>query len=462
MSNHVSKVEFELRRRGALSAIDLSVALGVSQPTLSRVLGKIDPHRLVRLGKARAVRYALSREIGTIGESWPLYEIDEAGQAHHVGRLCTFEARQCGFLQDTPWESLRGNLFPSGLYPDLPWFLDDLRPQGFLGRTFARQYGQELGLPQDPRVWRSDDVILALVRYGHDLQGSFVLGNTMLDTVQERRISGVRVIPEERCAETYRERAQATLAGEWPGSSAAGEQPKFTATVESPEGAVRHVIVKFNGRSGRPEDQRWGDLLAAEHCASVLLRDHGIAAAQTRLIDAGGRRFLESIRFDRVGLHGRRGLVSLFALDAAFWGRMDTPWTLASDRLVRGGWLTGQDAEQMSLLWWFGVMIGNTDMHYGNISLFLGKGRPLALAPCYDMLPMFYRPGLEGELTDRPVTPPPPPPEFLRVWSQASELAELFWIRVSGDSLFSDSFKMIARSNATIIASHRHQFGNRQ
>ena len=71
-------------------------------------------------------------------------------------------------------------------------------------------------------------------------------------------------------------------------------------------------------------------------------------------------------------MHGRRGLVSLFALDAAFFGRMDTPWTLAADRLVHRGWLTEQDAEQMSLLWWFGVMIGNTDMHYGNISLFLG------------------------------------------------------------------------------------------
>ncbi len=42
-------------------------------------------------------------------------------------------------------------------------------------------------------------------------------------------------------------------------------------------------------------------------------------------------------------------------------------------------------------------MIANTDMHFGNLSLFvdsvadLEKGQ-FTLAPCYDMLPMRYRP----------------------------------------------------------------------
>ena len=37
----------------------------------------------------------------------------------------------------------------SGFFPGLPWFLDDLRPQGFLGRTLAHRMGRQLGVPED-------------------------------------------------------------------------------------------------------------------------------------------------------------------------------------------------------------------------------------------------------------------------------------------------------------------------
>jgi hypothetical protein len=280
----------------------------------------------------------------------------------------------------------------------------------------------------------------------------------MLTTVQERMLTDVEAVSFMSRPAVYPDRAEAILGGEWPRSSAAGEQPKFTAIVRDENGAARHVIIKFNGRAGRPEDVRWADLLAAEHYAATLLAENKIPSAQTALIDSGGRRFLESTRFDRVGLHGRRGLVSLSALDAAFFGQQQTPWTSAAERLHRGGWLTALDASQLKLLWWFGALIGNTDMHYGNISLYLERQLPLSLAPSYDMLPMLYRPDLEAGLPERQFTPPPPPPEALPFWTPASAMAETFWTRVADASMISESFKRIASANAGQITRYRRQF----
>lgn len=44
--------------------------------------------------------------------------------------------------------------------------------------------------------------------------------------------------------------------GEIPGSSAGGEQPKFTAYAMTPSGA-RHVIVKFSELDENPITERW-------------------------------------------------------------------------------------------------------------------------------------------------------------------------------------------------------------
>ncbi len=37
------------------------------------------------------------------------------------------------------------------------------------------------------------------------------------------------------------------------------------------------------------------------------------------------------------------------------------------------------------------MLIGNTDMHYGNLSFISSHGRPYHLAPAYDILPMGVR-----------------------------------------------------------------------
>lgn len=90
-------------------------------------------------------------------------------------------------------------------------------------------------------------------------------------------------------------------------------------------------------------------MLVAEHLAACILSEAGISSAKTQLLEAGGRYFLESSRFDRVGVHGRRGLVSLAVLDAAFFGKADTPWTAAAERLCNTAWISTGDADKLSL-----------------------------------------------------------------------------------------------------------------
>ncbi len=96
---------------------------------------------------------------------------------------------------------------------------------------------------------------------------------------------------------------------------------------------------------------------------------------------------LEVTRFDRVGAYGRRGCVTLAAWSDAHDGERDD-WPRATARMVQGGWLGESAFDQVRQRWWFGRLIGNTDMHFGNLSFFVDGQLPFQLTPNYDMLPM--------------------------------------------------------------------------
>lgn len=198
--------------------------------------------------------------------------------------------------------------------------------------------------------------------------------------------------------------------------------------------------MKFSPPRDTPSGRRWADLLVCEQLASETMRAHGLVACDTTWSEAGGRCFLEVRRFDRVGGHGRRGFVSLLALDRAYHGHLDT-WIAAADRLQRDGWLGREDADTLRLLWWFGGLIGNTDMHFANVSLALDHTRPLHLAPAYDMLPMHYRPMATGEVVTRELVPPLPPPPERPLWQRAADTAQAFWQRAATDARISAEFR---------------------
>lgn len=105
-------------------------------------------------------------------------------------------------------------------------------------------------------------------------------------------------------------------------------------------------------------------------------------------------------RFDRLGARGRRALHSFAALDAEFAGSGGN-WPVIARALWKEEVITPQAFDTACLLWAFGTLIGNTDMHSGNLSCLSEGRRPYELAPAYDMTPMAFAPTAGGGLPDR-------------------------------------------------------------
>lgn len=448
---------FALRQGPAHTASELAARLGVSQPTVSRRLARLGGS-VLRLGRARASRYAIVRAIGPWGSRWPLYRLDSRGRAHSLGELCALPAGAWYFDSTEPRPALMHGEFQSGLYPDLPWFLEDLRPQGFLGRAFVVAHAASLDVPADLSVWSSDHVLAALVNHGENLPGDLVLGDVALQAALRDVARPAGLLAAGR-AQAYPRLATQALRGEAAGSSAGGEQPKFTAQLQDEDGAMHSVVVKFSEPQDTPSAIRWADLLQCEHLAGVTLAEGGIPAAATEALEAQGRRFLQSTRFDRTPALGRRGYVSLRALDAAFLGKARAPWTHVAELLLAQGWIEAETAHVLSVAGLFGELIGNSDMHFGNVAFELTDHRPLRLLPIFDMLPMHYAPGTAGAIVERAFLPTPPLPRNLRAWIQAAGMAAVFWQRVASDGSISPGFAEIARSNGAAVDHLRDRFG---
>lgn len=445
-----------LRADRPLTAKEIGAALGTSQPTVSRLISALGP-TIARLGRARATRYALPRPLGTLGHQWPLFRVAPDARLHEAASLTALRPTAT-VVTPTADHPILGEPADTPIWPELPWFLDDLRPQGFLGRAFARRYGQAIGAAPDPTLWTADQVLTSLLTQGDDLPGDFILGNQMRERAQRRMLATPVATPAADRGARYAVWAAETMAGEVVGSSAGGEHPKFTAVVELADG-VRHVIVKFTEATNSPAKRRWMDLLLSEHHALSSLAEAGLSAASTELVVAGERLCLEVGRFDREGMYGRRGVVSLASVDMAHYGLQDD-WRRAADRLFRDRWITAESQRDLHRLHWFGGLIGNTDMHFGNAAFFLSNDRPLSLAPAYDMLPMHYRPASTGEVVTRAFAPPIPTTATAEVeaWNWALPPALACWQRIADDARVSLPFRKVASENRALVAQAAERF----
>ena len=418
-----------LRRQGSvLSSAELQTLLGVSQPTVSRALAPlIQSGQVQKVGAARSQRYVLPRTVPGVGREVPVMRVNAQGQATPFARMVPLQGGAF-------WVDEADGV--SALHGGLPWFLDDMRPQGFMGRTFALAH-PELRLPGDLRYWSDDDVLKALVQAGDDLPGNLIVGQPAFERFHTLAQRASRVsVPELE----YPALAEQAMQGTLPGSSAGGEQPKFCTVFNG-----QAVIVKFAPAGDAPADQRMRDLLVCEHLALHTLAQAGLPAAQTRIVAAGGRVFLEAQRFDRTA-RGRIGMVSLLVYDSEYVGQIDD-WAATSLRMVQRGLLTEEDASHLRVLEAYGALIANTDRHYGNISLLLDND-DWRLSPTYDMLPMLYAP-VNGELVERRFSERPlhPTANTLAEWPQARELALVFWAAAAGDARISEGFRATAQAN---------------
>ncbi|HWY25642.1 MAG TPA: type II toxin-antitoxin system HipA family toxin YjjJ [Nevskia sp.] len=424
---------------GPATAAELARALDVSQPTLSRALARLAA-RVVHLGRARATRYALRRAVRELPPDVPLFRVDAAGAIARIGTMAPIEPG--GW-----WHQEAGGA--GAVYAGLPWFMTDMRAQGFLGRRFAAA-AQLRGLPQRLADWSETQHFYALAVLGEDVVGNLLLGEESHERWQRRRRDAAEPLPPRRRRAAFAAEAQRMLAHGAPGSSAGGEQQKFTATVADARGEVRHVIVKFSPPLADADGRRWGDLLLLEHLALRTLAALGVAAAHSEVVEDRTRLYLEVRRFDRVGPQGRRGLVSLGALDDEFVGQRRS-WSATAEALHGLGWIGAEDARRAAWLEGFGRLIANTDMHFGNLSLIHEGQRPLALAPAYDMLPMAYAPGVELPPL-RAMEPPVLTPVALEQADSLVPAALEFWRAAAAEPRLSAPMRKLAGANAAVVA----------
>lgn len=413
-----------LAQQGVATATQLQAAIGRSQPTVSRLLTALGRDLLV-LGQGRSTRYALAEPVSGMPARLPLHWV------HPDGRIEPWGSVAMATGQRVHLEAPGLDLLTQGA---LPWLLAPLRAEGFLGRLLAQRLTLQ-GLDRQPERWSVAQQLFAACAQP-DAPGALVVG--------EPRSSALPPWRAPADLDTLAADVAATLPA---GSSAGGEQAKFLA--RRADGQA--VLVKFSPPRGTPFGERWHDLLHAETLALQVLQAHGVAVAPCTVVETPARTYLVSERFDRLRVtngqrfEGRRHAVPLHAVHEAFVGGPRQHWAATAQALVRQRRLPSEATAQVQALLHFGHLIGNSDMHFGNLSLLVGPGEAAAgrftLAPVYDMLPMRWRPDIQaGTLDLWPFSPEP-----VDLQSPALQVARTFWAAASTCADMSRGFRNLAR-----------------
>lgn len=431
----------ELRRLltdRALSSRELMQGLNISQPTLSRLISSLN-NEIVVMGKGRATCYALPRKIHNKSSRFPVYMIDPRGDVRLFGNLTTLQGGQFW------WEDSTG---AGELFSSLPWFLLDQQLGGFGARSFAFRQNELLNLPRKLADWSDEDMLFATAQCGEDRIGNLLVGEESLARYFNMAREMSPILDLESRSWKYPQLAQKTLAGEMAGAQLGGEQPKFTICVED-QGTPCHMLIKFSPAADSHEACRYADLLICEHLALEAIRIAGFTAARSRLVIAGNQVFLGLKRFDRRGILGRLPMISLRAL----YARLQTPcdnWIDAAILLEKAELISSEDARKLRWLSLFSDLIGNTNQHFGNISLIPHHGDSYLLAPAYGTRPTLYEP-VAGEIPIRLFTPPPVRNEVAADLPCALEAAILFWKSAAVDERISADFRQICYENCELL-----------
>lgn len=435
-----------LAQRGLATSNELQALTGMSQPTVSRALAGLSAQGVVTLGRGRATRYGLCRPIlGVRSGQQAVWRYGMHGNMERWGTLTWLAGEQIHVqAQGMEW-LVKG---------ELPWFLAPLRMEGFLGRLQARRSHVSTLVGDDPSRWGVEQQLYVATSQVHDAPGAMTLGSP-------EGPGAIEPAPTDDAARSlHYDRIAANVADHLPaGSSAAGEQAKFLVNRRT-AGAGQTaewewLLVKFTPPRGTPFGERWNDLLHAEALALATLADAGEPVARARVLSSGRRTYLESVRFDRIGGHGRRHAVPLWAVHKAFVnGPSNERWTGTCDELERQKRLSAEDAQRVRLWRLFGNLIGNNDMHAGNLSLWADDPRSgrFTLAPCYDMLPMAYKPEpVREDFGPTPLTFSRPPVFDTQAWTQARALALRFWHQLGQHEGCSAEWRAVASENARRI-----------
>ena len=446
-----------LMKWGPSSSSELCNYLNTPSSTLQRLLKSVseaEPSPLLNVGKSRARRYALKRPVDGLPAPTPIYEGAPDGSFTQIMTLQPVEPQgyylhselpdlSSGFLHTDP------RYIGPNPFSDLPWFLENLRPEGFLGRAWVSDYKKNspsaarVSFPSDLQRWSGEDILRFTHLYGSDNSGSLVIGAPMLRYLQYHSPPS---IPAHKRAQIFPQRAAEALSSAPYGSSPGGEQPKFSLAIDH-----HPAIIKFSPPMSTPSGRRWADLLYSEYIVSEVLRRRNIPASASELLDSEDRRFLQVRRFDRswTGARtGRRGMCSLFSFDRDGAGRELRSWRVITEPLIGHG-LTPEDHAHVCWLESLGHLIANSDMHPGNLSLFLNGTQISGVAPVYDMLPMAFAPSRAGEIPNEAVDPRAHQGEFM---PSVCEVALEIWDEILRGDL-SPSYRRLAEAQRDSVRS---------
>lgn len=436
-SEIIERIAHRLRISGPMSSSDLQTFLGLSQPQVSRYLKQLSSS-VLKIGGGKKAKYVHLREIPQIGYEVPIFCVSEKAKLEKIGTLCPIYPK--GFY----WKSEMAG--QSRMFDDLPYFLNDMRPSGFLGRLIPKIY-PEWKFPEDLRLWTPESTLRYLCNFGVDSIGNFVLGDISAQKFLQISIEGNKSREAETSLLEYEDIAKNVERCGVPGSSAGGEHPKFL-TIRLEDKVP--VLVKFVSVGNSDLTQRRIDLLRAENVATEILYSE-VQAVTSRLIERQDYVFLEVERFDRKGRFGRKGVISLFSLDSEFIGS-GGKWSTVARELLKLKLINDSMLEKIEFVEYFGDLIGNTDMHSGNLSFYFEKEEVIGLAPIYDMLPMKYSP-VQDRISLESIVPAAPLPSSIKVWKKARDLAIEFWKEIQIRHGFSRTFTKIAQQNEKTLKS---------
>ena len=155
------------------------------------------------------------------------------------------------------------------------------------------------------------------------------------------------------------------------------------------------------------------------------------------------------------GERGRLGVVSLKALDDEST-YLSSDWPKIAAALLPSGKFNEAVYQQVQKIYAFGVLIGNGDMHPGNLSLFVDdvtKPEPeFTLAPVYDMLPMSLEPRPSGLIPDALPMPKIGANPKLEVWKEMLQLAIHYWHSFAMHSGVEEDVKQMALRHVDILS----------
>jgi len=387
--------------------------------------------RVVKIASGRSPRYALTVNAFGVGDRINMWKVD--GQGKHTCIAAIRPLSVGGFFveKQTGGSQLLLGEATNGLYDDLPFFLRDMAPQGFLGRKIARELSaRDDGIPNNPEYWNNNHIGEYLLTNSDDAIGNLKLGNNA-NLRLNSNVSGST--PAD-----YPALAEQAMSDDVGMSSAGGEQPKFITYCTEQKA---HVMVKFSPKGNGEVAKRWRDILISEFHANKVLNTDATMAATTRLIEEGGRLFLESIRFDRISENGRSSMISLKSIDAEFIGAGEN-WVSSLIKLESQELVSHQDVLNGQWLSVFGKLINNTDMHLGNMSLSIHDD-VFNLLPIYDMCSMGFAPRKNGEVMPFSFTKPDLADESLPndLIRKVKKLADKYWCNLSNDPRISDNFR---------------------